>query len=325
MAKKKIYQAIFFLIIGLVAFWLVYRDTNIRTLKNELGHFKWSWIGISIGLNLFSQWIRAIRWKMLFTPLDYHPKTYNLFLSLIVLTFTNQIIPRGGEITRLGAVNKYENIPFPKLFGVALIERLIDFIVLMLIFVLLLIWQFAQVKELLSLPEINFQGTDLKKPLIILGLATGVVLLSYLAFKKLALFNRFRDKMKTFKLDIKDGFSSFMHIDQKALFLFLSVMIYAIWLFMLYVLVFAYPPTDGLSFKAAAFTFGWATLAFLLPIQAGMGAWHFIVIQCLLMFGVAESSGKVFSLVAHVATNFVFLPIGLMAIILLPVLNNRKA
>ncbi len=92
---------------------------------------------------------------------------------------------------------------------------------------------------------------------------------------------------------------------------------------MLYVLFLAYPPTQHLSFETAAFTFGLATLAFLLPVQAGMGAWHFVVIQCLLLFGVDADSGKAFSLIAHSATNHVYLITGIIAFALLPIMNKK--
>ena len=89
-------------------------------------------------------------------------------------------------------------------------------------------------------------------------------------------------------------------------------------------LFLAYPPTQYLSFKAAVFTFGLATLAFLLPIQAGMGAWHFVVIQCLLLFGVEANDAKVFALMAHSATNHIYLVIGIITLALLPIVNYKK-
>ena len=90
-------------------------------------------------------------------------------------------------------------------------------------------------------------------------------------------------------------------------------------------LFLAYPPTQHLSFETAAITFGFAGLAFLLPIQAGMGAWHFVVIQCLLLFGVEANDGKVFALMAHSATNHVYLIIGIIALALLPIVNYKKS
>lgn len=324
MDKKKNYQAIIFFIIGAVLFWYVFRNTNWQNLVNEIYQFHWGWILLSILLNLVSQWMRAMRWKLLFVPMKYNPKTYNLFFSFLILAFTNQVIPRGGEIARLGAVNKYENVPVSKLLGTALIERLTDLVILILIFFAILVWQLPLIKQVLSIPEIDFKTIDYQKFIIISTIVIASLFLLYFLAKKLNLFKKFKDKIAKAKEELMEGFKSILHIKNKLLYFTESILIYAVWLIMLYVLFFAYPATEELSFKAAAFTFGLATLAFLIPIQAGMGAWHFVVVQCLLLFGVAEESGKAFALVAHSVTNHVYLFTGLFAFVLLPLFNGQK-
>ena len=155
MDKRNTYQSIFFFLIGILLIWFVFRGTNIVQLKNELYRISWFWVGISVGLNLLSQLVRTYRWKTLFVPLDYSPKIYNLFLAMLILSFTNQIIPRGGEVSRLGVVNKYEKMPWSKLVSIALIERLTDLTILILIFIVLLIWQFSLIQEIIELPQVN--------------------------------------------------------------------------------------------------------------------------------------------------------------------------
>lgn len=124
---------------------------------------------------------------------------------------------------------------------------------------------------------------------------------------------------------MKEGFSSLRHVKYKPLYFGLSAAIYVTSFFMFYFLFFALPATSGLSFSAAVFTFGVATLAFLLPIQAGLGAWHFLVIQCLLLFGIDSETGKAFSLIAHAATNLVNLPLGAIAFGILALRRKKDA
>lgn len=324
MDRKKIYQSILFFIIGVALLWFIFRDTNLEQVKNELYRVKWFWVGVSVLLNLISQLVRAFRWKTLFIPLKYSPKIYNLFYAVLVLAFTNQVIPRGGEITRLGVINRYEKVPMSKLFGIALVERLTDLIILILIFLILLIWQFPIIQKLAALPQINLEDISLLRVgLIVSAVVAGLFLIYYL-IRRFKLLNKFSDKIKSIKNDLHEGFTSIYHIKNKLLYFVQSVSIYAIWLLMLYVLFLAYPPTEDLSFKAAAFTFGLATLAFLLPIQAGMGAWHFVVIQCLIIFGIESDVGKVFALMAHSATNHIYLITGIIAFVLLPISNPQK-
>ena len=325
MDKKSIYQSILFFLIGVGFLWFVFRDTNLEQIKNELYRISWFWVGISVGLNLLSQLVRACRWKTLFIPLNYSPKIYNLFFSMLVLAFINQIIPRGGEVARLGVVNKYEKVPLSKLFGIALVERLTDLIILILIFIVLLIWQFPVIQKIIELPQINYTDISIYRVLVISGTIIISSVILFFVIRQFNLFGKYKIKINKIKEELSEGFTSIYHIKNKFLYLTQSILIYGICFLMFYVLFFAYPPTQHLSFQAAAFTFGLATLAFLLPIQAGMGAWHFIVIQCLLLFGVDAEAGKVFSLLAHSTTNHINIITGIIALALLPIVNNKKS
>ena len=318
MDKKSTYQSIFFFLIGLGLIWFVFRDTDLEQLKNEMYRISWFWVGISVGLNMLSQLVRAYRWKILFVPLNYSPKIYNLFLAMLVLSFTNQIIPRGGELARLGVVNKYEKIPFSKLIGITLVERLTDLLFLIVVFIVLLVWQFPLIQKILELPQINSFNLSFQNLLIIFSVIILSLAILFIIFTKY--------KMRIMKMlnELREGFTSIYHLKNKSLFFILSFFIYGMWFFTSYVLFLAYPPTQHLGIETAAITFGIASIAFLLPIQAGMGAWHFVVIQCLLLFGVDAEAGKAFSLMAHSATNHIYLITGIVALVLLPIINNKQ-
>jgi uncharacterized protein (TIRG00374 family) len=324
MDKKKIVQSIVFLFISIGLFWWVFRGTDTNNLFRQITHFNLFWIGISIVLNLLSQLVRAHRWKLLFRPMPYQPRIHNLFFAGLILAFTNLVIPRGGEFARLGVINRVEKVPFSKLLGMALAERLTDFSILILIFIILVATQFQLIKELLSLPEITMQNFNSSEILVVIAITIGIAAVVVIGKIKFNWDNKLRQKIQKIKRDVHEGFSTLKKLDRKPAYFLESIFLYLLWLMMLYVLFFAYPSTQGLSFRAAIFTFGLSTFAFLLPIQAGMGAWHFVVIQCLLLFGVDMESGKAFSIVAHAAANLIYLVFGLIAFVLLPLLNHTN-
>jgi len=323
MDKKKILRSILFLLIGIALFWWVFRDTDLDHLLQEFRKVNWSWIFISLALNLMSLAIRAFRWKSLFLPMKYNPRTFNLFLANVVMAFTNQVIPRGGEIARLGVINKTDRVPFAKLFGTALVERLTDLVILFMIFTALVIWKSDLFGAILQLPEVGLENMDLPKVLVITGITVISILALPAAVRKFNLLAKFRARIRIFKNDVKEGFRSLLHVRNKLLYFSLSVTIYVTSFLMFYFLFFALPATSELSFSAAVFTFGVATFAFLLPIQAGIGAWHFLVIQCLLLFGIDSETGKAFSLIAHAATNLVNIPLGAIALGILAFKRSR--
>jgi uncharacterized membrane protein YbhN (UPF0104 family) len=110
MHKKKILSSIIFFILGVTLFWFVYRNFNFSELRTALQDIRFGWIIVSIGSGLLSYFIKALRWKMLINTIEYKPATVNLFLSVIILYFTNLIILGGGEVSKCVVIWKYEKI-----------------------------------------------------------------------------------------------------------------------------------------------------------------------------------------------------------------------
>ena len=85
---------------------------------------------------------RALRWILLIEPLGYKPSSRNAILAVITAYFANIAMPRLGEITRCGSLNKTDNIPMDKLIGTVITERVIDFLTLLLLIAFVLIMKF---------------------------------------------------------------------------------------------------------------------------------------------------------------------------------------
>lgn len=321
MTKRNIYKSSLFIILGVGLFLFVFKDTNILTLKKQLSEFNLYWILVSILINILSQLIRAHRWSLLFKPLNYSPKVYNLFLANLIMGFTNQIIPHGGEVARLTVVKKTENIPVSKLVGITLTERLTDLIVIICSFIVPFIWQFDAVNKIIDFSQLTINLN------IIIWIIAGILILATIVLilnRKYHLFKKIKEKFVDTSKDLKEGLSSIRYIKSKPIYFLESFIMYSMWLIMCYVLFFSFTPTKELSLTAAFLTFGLASFAYLLPVQSGMGAWHFVVIQCLLHYNIDFECGQAFSLIAHSATTLVFIPIGFIAYLILLITNWKK-
>ena len=137
-----IVKFLLFLSIGMLLVWLVVKDitaeekTNIKIAFEKANYF---WIVLSMILVTVSHWSRAVRWKMLLEPLGYKPKTSNTFFAIMVGYLANLALPRLGEVSRCGVLNKYEKVSFEEAFGTVIAERAIDLLCLVLVFFLTLI------------------------------------------------------------------------------------------------------------------------------------------------------------------------------------------
>lgn len=325
MQNKKILSSIVFFLIGVALFWFVYRNFNFSEFINALTKVRFRWVIVSIVLGLLSHFVRALRWKMLISTMGYNPGTTNLFLSVMILYFTNLIIPRGGELSRCLVITKYEKVPFVKLVGTVFLERITDLFAFFLIFLILVIWQFNFFKTVMSFAgiKIKFSAIYLKLfPFLIITICLGILVFALVKFGAL---NKFFLKLKRIKGEFTEGLEAIKHLKEKLKYFLLTFLILALWFLMLYVMFFAYPPTKNLSFIAAVLTYTFGTFAYFLPIQAGIGTWHFIVINCLLFYNIDRESGMIFALIAHTFTNLIYIIIGPIALALLPLVNNKNS
>ena len=77
---------------------------------------------------------RAIRWRILMTPMGYKPSIINTFLAVLVSYIANLAIPRLGEVLKCTILTRYEKVPTDKLVGTVVAERAFDLVCLAIIF-----------------------------------------------------------------------------------------------------------------------------------------------------------------------------------------------
>lgn len=315
-----------FLVIGIGIFAYIYKDLRLSQIGSALNSLKYEWIVLSGIFGLSSHFIRALRWQLLIEPLVRKPSTLNTYLAVLVLYLFNILIPRGGEIARCTALNRYEKIPFPKLLGTVVTERLSDLATFALILLALIVWDSPVINNFFqNNPRLveGFQNTIHSEYfyLSLLVIAGGGFFLFY---SRSGSNSTLMDKILKIKEQFREGISTISRTKSSLLYIFYTLSIIFLWLLMLYVVFFAYEPTSNLSFKIAVITFAISSFAFILPIQAGIGAWHYLVIQVLFLFGIDKDIGAVFALISHSFTNLIFLVVGTLAFILLPIVNNNQ-
>jgi len=326
MPHKKLFRILLFLAAGILIFIYIYKDLQFNKIEDALHTLDYKWIVLSGLFGLLSHFIRALRWNLLIEPLSHKPGLTNTYLAVLVLYLFNILIPRGGEVARCTVISRYEKIPFTKLFGTVVSERLADLMTFFLIVIVLLLWDVSYFHELLNNNPSLAGGLEKlsRNGVVFLVVAFVLGVIGVLLFKYTRAGNKSRNVVGKILSHFREGLQTIRQSRHKGLFVVYTLLIIFLWLMMLYVVFFAYEPTSHLSLQVAVITFALSSFAFMLPIQAGLGAWHFIVIQCLLLFGIGIDHGSVFALVAHTFTNLIFLVAGTLAFVLLPVVNNRK-
>ena len=324
---KDILKFLLFLIFGVVIFLWVYNEQDTKKIILSLKKANYWWIALSLFLGFVSHLSRAIRWNILIRPLGYKPRLINSLSSILIMYLSNTAIPRSGEFVRCGIMKKYEKIPFSKLLGTVVVERIFDFIMLFILLAVVLITQMPIVVKLI---EKNPYITDkLDKiftgqvQIIIALIMIIVIIVLYLLRKKIIKTNLF-NKIHGFIKNFVEGIKTVYHMKNKVAFIFHSILIWVLYFFMIYVTFFSFEFTADLSILTGLTVFVMASFGMVFPAPGGIGSWHFMVIQTLLVYGIADvSEAGAFAFAAHGSMTIFLIIVGIISFILIPIVNRQ--
>lgn len=326
---KRIIKFFLFLCLTLFLFWLVYRDQNWEELKKVLREdVTYTWIWVAIVMGIVSHITRALRWQLLTKSMGYPIRFMNSFMGVMIGYFANIALPRMGEFTRCGVVNKYEHVPFSKLLGTVVTERIIDMLILLFLTLVVIITQFRQVVSFLERNQeikekfLSFFHSPWMLIVLVVLLAGGWI--GWRMLKR----TRFHERLKSFLAGLKEGLLTVKNVQHKWLFIFYSLFIWFMYYMMFYVCFFCFQFTSDLGPIVALTVFVISSYGMVAPVQGGIGAWHFMVIASMLIYlpdtpGI-ESMTRTFALLTHGTMTLLYIVVGAICLILLPIYNARK-
>jgi glycosyltransferase 2 family protein len=83
--------------------WLFW-NVDLRAVAARLADTRWSWLSVSMALNVVSLWARAVRWRYLFPQ---QAKPTHLFNAVMIGYMGNNLLPlRAGEVLRVYVVTR---------------------------------------------------------------------------------------------------------------------------------------------------------------------------------------------------------------------------
>ena len=65
------------------------------------------------------------------------------------------------------------------------------------------------------------------------------------------------------------------------------------------------------------------SIAIAVPVQGGIGPWHFMVIASLVLFGVDPNEAAAFALIVHTTQTLWTALVGLVGVVALPMMNEK--
>ncbi len=295
---KDLLRMVIFLGIGFFFIWwfLLKLDEEEKTaIWQSMKDADYLWVALAMACSLLSHLVRALRWRLLYNPLNLNPSLNHTFGSVVVAYLGNLAFPRAGEVMRCATLRTSEGIPVEKSLGTVVTERIIDLLAFAAIVLLGMVVMLGKAKDWLydTLSEKFSTLPSMTLIIIVLvALAVAAFVFYKLFWKKLLHIGIFA-KINDLVVGMIDGVKSILHMGAKntVLFVVYSVMIYSLYILGGLIIFHAFGETSWLGLRAAfvVYLFGSVGMTF---SQGGIGVYPALVMMGLTdIYGISNAVG----------------------------------
>ena len=298
--KNKIYNSlkiILPLLLSVLFISYALEDFNYTLFIDSLKNANYLFIISSILLLIIIIFLRSLRWKLLFTK---QLKINDLYKSQLIGYMGNNIFPlRLGELLKALFLEKKSKISKYEIIGTVILERVLDLIGLIILFLILLNFSIIELVSSDSIKVIYF----------LLIFASLSIILSF----KLNKIKNFKFKNSSFQI-IDDIISGFSTINKSN---FLLSIFYTILIWLSYIIVVYLVQKSmylNLSFIQCILLLFLSSLVLMIPSMPGnIGTFEGSVVYTLLLFGIKDDFG--FAFILHAVSFIPYTLLGLFYLI----------
>ncbi len=312
--NRTILKIVIPLFIGLVLVWYSLSQISIGELIDYARGANPLYIALGILFGVLSHISRAQRWLYMAQPLGYKPRFANSFMAVYAAYLINFTVPRAGEIARASILANYEGIPFEKGFGTIIAERVADTLMLGVVIVLAMVFQYDFLKYFFS--ERIGWSSFIFILLIALVVLVGSIYLIGRSDHKLA------KRIRTFLKGLLEGVLSIFRMKNKWRFIAHTLFIWIMYVLMFYITTLALPDLGFISMGALLLGFILASFS-IAATNGGIGSYPEAVVIAFTLYQIPEDPSRAFGWIMWATHTIVTVLIGGASLFYLP-LYNRK-
>jgi glycosyltransferase 2 family protein len=292
--------------------WLASREISLADLKQSLASADYVWLVPTVALTFVGGWVRAIRWRLLFTD----PRSVTTGQSFGALTiglmFNNLLPSRAGEVPRLLALRRATGLSAFEVGMTIVVERILDVFAIAITF--LVIWPFLPERSWIHLLGLFCAG-------IVVGCLVLVALLALfrrrLPTMVLALLRKLpfvsEERAETVRGGLAAGARILLHPRRLAVAVALSFVVWGLVGLSGWTLLPAFD-LEGVDALAPWLILVANTFALTIPSSsAAIGVYEASVQAALVAFGVSASTALSYALVLHAVNFFPIIAVGAIA------------
>jgi uncharacterized protein (TIRG00374 family) len=279
----------------------------------------WWWIAASMAIGILGFLFRALRWRILLRAINKDVTLGETFNGINIGYITNFIFPRAGEVARCGVIANTRKVSFEKSLGTVVLERSLDMVCLLLWMFLLLLFTWGEFGSFIKgeiLQPLQGKFSSLVLPLSILCAVAVAGCAALWIFRKRLMEIKIVGRIMQVIKGLLEGVFSAFRMEEKWMFFLYTLLIWLTYWLTSLTTIYAFPQVGHLNGIDALFLmiiggFGWVV-----PVQGGLGAYHFIVSLALAkVYGIAQATGVVFATISHEAQALVMILCGAVSLI----------
>ena len=321
---KSALKTVLSLLLGLLIIWMMYRNTDLGELWQIAKSGNLVIIGISLIFGLLGNILRGLRWELFVNSLGYRPPRASIVYATLGNYAVNFVLPRAGDVWRCGVVSKYDKIPFGKTVETFLVDKVIDVLAgLLVIFVSVALYIDFFISYVHDNPQFAENMSDFFSSawirLLLVALLLVVILL-LTVFRKKPFMVKISKLLYTVKYDLK----MIGKMKEKWRIIIYTILIWFCFYLYFYICFFAFDFTKELGPLAGLIVFAMTNIGISVPVQGGIGPWHFMVISSLVVLGVAENQALAFAGAVFTIQSVWQILYGLFGVFTLPYVKREN-
>jgi uncharacterized protein (TIRG00374 family) len=316
---KKALKYLAFLLLAGILLHFSFKGVKWSDFISGLQSCNWWWIAASMAIGILGFLFRALRWRILLRAINKDVTLGETFNGINIGYITNFIFPRAGEVARCGVIANTRKVSFEKSLGTVVLERSLDMVCLLLWMFLLLLFTWGEFGSFIKgeiLQPLQGKFSSLVLPLSILCAVTVAGCAALWIFRKRLMEIKIVGRIMQVIKGLLEGVFSAFRMEEKWMFFLYTLLIWLTYWLTSLTTIYAFPQVGHLNGIDALFLmiiggFGWVV-----PVQGGLGAYHFIVSLALAkVYGIAQATGVVFATISHEAQALVMILCGAVSLI----------
>lgn len=325
----KILKTVFWAALAVLLLWFSFKGVDWPEFWRIMRASRWGYVLLAMAAGVFAFIFRSLRWRLLILPVEPDVRRIDCYDGFSIGRICDFVIPHIGNIVRCGYVQT-PRLTFDKALGTVVLERTWDVIMLLLLIVVLLVFMGRRFSEFFRDKILGPAADNIGSAGLWIALA--VVLLIVAA----CVFIRYRRRRKSaseasaeesasgkesvfqrvggFFRGIGQGFSSFIKMKDKGWFLLLTALLWLMYLMMSWFIVKALPVDYGLTIVDALFIMLVGSVAGIVPVPGGFGAFHYLVALALQsLYAIPFDTGIIFATLSHESQAVAMILCGLLS------------